>query len=92
MFDQKITRRGLAATAKRRRGRDRIAWLVHPISRRLPGNMERARFDPSSDGVVAQSTANKGGHRARAMELVRQVFAKTQASVEFADNHGDGGR
>jgi hypothetical protein len=32
----------------------------------------------------------KGGHRARAMELVNQAIAETQAGVEFADEHGGG--
>ena len=41
-------------------------------------------------GSLRESTANKGGHRARAMELVREAIAETQAGVEFADEHGGG--
>jgi hypothetical protein len=47
---------------------------------------------PSSRRSLRESTANKGGHRARAMDLVRQAIEETQAGVEFADEHGGRGR
>jgi hypothetical protein len=40
---------------------------------------------------LRESTANKGGHRARAMDLVRQAMDETQAGIAFADEHGGGG-
>jgi hypothetical protein len=40
---------------------------------------------------LRESTANKGGHRGRAMDLVRQAIDETQAGIEFADEHGGGG-
>ena len=43
-------------------------------------------------GSLRESTANKGGHRARAMDLVRDAITQTQAVVEFADEHGGGGQ
>ncbi len=43
-------------------------------------------------GSLRDSTPNKGGHRERAMELVRQAMAETQAGIEFANMHGGGGR
>jgi hypothetical protein len=43
-------------------------------------------------GSLRESTANKGGHRARAMDLVRDAITQTQAGIEFADEHGGGGQ
>jgi hypothetical protein len=40
---------------------------------------------------LSESTANKSGHRARAMDLVQQAIDETQAGIEFADEHGGGG-
>jgi hypothetical protein len=40
---------------------------------------------------LRESTANKGGHRARAMDLVRQAIDETQAGIAFADENGGGG-
>ena len=57
------------------------------------GNMERALGSLNEAlASLRESTANKGGHRNRAMELVRQAIEETQAGVEFADDHGGGGR
>jgi hypothetical protein len=93
MSDSKIMRRGFAATAAT--GLVAIASLG--ASSRSAGayqsNMERA-LDSLHQALesLRGSTANKGGHRARAMELVQQAIAETQAGVEFADVHGGGGR
>jgi hypothetical protein len=55
------------------------------------GNMERALSSlQQALGSLRESTANKGGHRARAMDLVRQAIDETQAGVAFADEHGGG--
>jgi hypothetical protein len=57
------------------------------------GNMERALSSlRQALGSLQEATANKGGHRARAMDLVRQAIEETQAGFEFADEHGGGGR
>jgi hypothetical protein len=42
-------------------------------------------------GSLREATANKGGHRARAIELVRQAIEEAQAGVAFADEHAGGG-
>ena len=56
------------------------------------GNMERALSSLyQALGSLREATANKGGHRARAVDLVRQAIEETQAGVEFADEHGGGG-
>ena len=41
---------------------------------------------------LQSALANKGGHRARAMDLVRDAVTQTQPGVEFADEHGGGGQ
>jgi hypothetical protein len=40
-------------------------------------------------GSLRESTADKGGHRAKAMDLVRQAISETQAGIEFAAERGD---
>jgi len=93
MFDQKITRRSFAATASS--GMAAIGLLGASVrsADAYQGNMERALGSlHQALESLRESTANKGGHRARAMELVRQAIEETQAGVEFADNHGGGGR
>ena len=92
MFDSKITRRGLATTAAT--GVAAIGLLGAGVKSAdaYQGNMERALASLfQALGSLRESTANKGGHRAKAMELVRQAIEETQAGVEFADEHGGGG-
>jgi hypothetical protein len=93
MFSSKITRRSFAATAAT--GMAAIGLIgasIRPADA-YQGNMERA-VDELHQALTSlrDSTANKGGHRDRAMELVRQAIAETQAGIEFADDHGGGGR
>ncbi|MFG1359549.1 hypothetical protein [Xanthobacter pseudotagetidis] len=57
------------------------------------GNMERALsalYDAL--GSLREATSNKDGHRVRAMELVQQAIEQTQAGIEYAAEHGGGGR
>jgi hypothetical protein len=56
------------------------------------GNMESALSSLyQALGSLREATANKGGHRARAMDMIRQAIEETQAGIEFADEHGGGG-
>jgi hypothetical protein len=50
------------------------------------GNMERA-VSALYDALASlrESTPNKGGHREKAMQLVQQAIAETQAGIEFAE-------
>jgi hypothetical protein len=93
MIDAKFTRRGFAATAAT--GLAALGLFgatVEPASAEQ-GNMERAIGSlHEALSSLQESTANKGGHRGRAMELVRQAIAETQAGIDFADEHGGGGR
>jgi hypothetical protein len=54
------------------------------------GNMERAVSALyQALGSLRESTADKGGHRAKAMDLIKQAIAETQAGIEFAAERGD---
>jgi hypothetical protein len=91
MSQSKLTRRGFAAAAT---GVAAIGLLGASAKSAdaYQGNMERALSSlQQALGSLRESTANKGGHRARAMDLVRQAIEETQAGVEFADEHGGGG-
>jgi hypothetical protein len=93
MLDSKITRRGPAATAAT--GVAAIGLLGAGVrsADAYQGNMERALGSlHQALGSLRESTANKGGHRGRAMELVQQAIEETQAGIDFADDHGGGGR
>ena len=93
MVDSKITLRGFAAGAAT--GMAAIGLLGASVrsADAYQGNMERALGSLNEAlASLRESTANKGGHRNRAMELVRQAIEETQAGVEFADDHGGGGR
>jgi hypothetical protein len=92
MFDSKITRRGLAATAAT--GVTAIGLLGASMKSAdaYQGNMESALSSLyQALGSLREATANKGGHRARAMDMIRQAIEETQAGIEFADEHGGGG-
>jgi hypothetical protein len=93
MFDSKITRRGFAATAATSAAAIALLGASVNSADAYQGNMERALASLyQALGELRQATANKGGHRAKAMDLIEQAIAQTQAGVEFADEHGGGGR
>ena len=56
------------------------------------GNMENplGALQSALDSLHA-ATPNKGGHRERAMELIRQAMWQVQAGINFAAAHGGGG-
>jgi hypothetical protein len=71
----------------------RPARRVREIRRRLSGQYGgRMSSLYQALGSLREATTNKGGHRTRAMDLVRQAIDETQAGVEFADEHAGGGR
>jgi hypothetical protein len=55
------------------------------------GNMENAlgALQAALNSLRA-ATPNKGGHRERARELVRQAMWQVQAGINFAAAHGGG--
>ncbi len=90
-MDQKMTRRGFAATAAT--GVATIGLLASARSAdAYQGNMERALGSlQEALGSLHDATPNKGGHRERAMNLIRQAIAETEAGIVFANEHGGGG-
>jgi hypothetical protein len=49
------------------------------------GNMEHALGSlREALGFLRDSTADKGGHRERAMSLIERAIAETQAGIDFA--------
>lgn len=55
------------------------------------GNMEAAlaALNAALDSLH-RATSNKGGHKARAAELVLQAIREVEAGIAFADEHGGG--
>jgi hypothetical protein len=91
IFDSQMTRRGFAAAAVTGAAAVGLLGASTNSASAYQGNMERALGSlHQALGELRQATANKGGHRVRAMELVNQAIAETQAGVEFADEHGGG--
>ncbi|MCK0209041.1 hypothetical protein MWN33_13470 [Starkeya koreensis] len=92
MTDETMTRRDLATLAAG--GALAVAFATLPAlpASAYQGNMERAVSDLyAALASLRESTPNKGGHRERAIELVRQAIAETQAGIDFADEHGGAG-
>ena len=93
MSQSKLTRRGFAAAAVTGVTTIGLLGATAKSANAYQGNMERALSAlHQALGSLQEATANKGGHRARAMDLVRQAIEETQAGVGFADEHGGGGR
>jgi hypothetical protein len=93
MNDAKLSRRGFAATVATGLATLGLLGATVKSASAYQGNMERALGSlHEALKSLQESTANKGGHRGRAMDLVRQAIAETQAGVDFADEHGGGGR
>nr|WP_027578669.1 hypothetical protein [Bradyrhizobium sp. Ai1a-2] len=89
MFDSKITRRGFAVTATT--GAAAIGLLGASVKSAdaYQGNMERALSSLyQALGSLREATADKGGHRVRAMNLISEAIGETQAGIEFAAERG----
>jgi hypothetical protein len=93
MNDTKLTRRGFAATAATGLAAIGLLGATVRSANAYQGNMERAVGSlQEALQSLQESTPNKGGHRERAMDLIRQAIAETQAGITFANEHGGGGR
>jgi hypothetical protein len=93
MNDAKLTRRGFAATAATGLAAIGLLGATVRSANAYQGNMERAVGSlHEALQSLQESTPNKGGHRERAMDLIRQAIAETQAGITFANEHGGGGR
>ena len=92
MSQSKLTRRGFAAAAATGVATIGLLGVSANSANAYQGNMEHALAALNQAlGSLRESTANKGGHRGRAMDLIRQAIDETQAGIEFADEHGGGG-
>jgi hypothetical protein len=92
MLETKITRRGLAVTAATGVAAIGLLGASARSADAYQGNMEHALSSLfQALGSLREATSNKGGHRVRAMDLIRQAIDETQAGIEFADEHGGGG-
>jgi hypothetical protein len=92
MSQSKLTRRGFAVVAATGVAAIGLLGASAKSADAYQGNMEHALSALNQAlGSLRESTANKGGHRARAMDLVRQAIDETQAGIAFADEHGGGG-
>jgi hypothetical protein len=93
MNNAKLTRRGFASTAATGLAALGLLGTTVRSASAYQGNMERALGSlQEALQLLQESTPNKGGHRERAMDLVRQAMAETQAGVTFAAERGGGGR
>lgn len=91
MFDSKITRRGFATAVATSVAAIGLVGATVDSADAYQGNMERALASLyQALGELRQATSNKGGHRVKAMEMVGQAIAETQAGIEFANEHGGG--
>jgi len=51
------------------------------------GNMERALSNLyEALASLREASANKGGHRGNAMNLIRQAISEVEAGIDFADD------
>ncbi|WP_213739854.1 hypothetical protein [Bradyrhizobium sp. dw_411] len=88
MLESKITRRNLAVAAATGAAAVGLLGASAKSADAYQGNMERAMSSLyQALGALREATANKGGHRVRAMNLVAQAISETQAGIEFADEH-----
>jgi hypothetical protein len=91
LSQSKLTRRGFAAAAATGVATLGLLGASAKTADAYQGDMERALSSLSlALSSLSESSANKGGHRARAMDLVQQAIDETQAGIEFADEHGGG--
>jgi hypothetical protein len=91
LSQSKLTRRGFAAAAATGVATLGLLGASAKTADAYQGDMERALSSSLALSSLSESSANKGGHRARAMDLVQQAIDETQAGIEFADEHGGGG-
>jgi hypothetical protein len=92
MSQSKLTRRGFAAAAATGVATIGLLGASAKTADAYQGDMERALSSLSlALSSLSESTTNKSGHRARAIDLVQQAIDETQAGIDFANQHVDGG-
>jgi hypothetical protein len=92
MSQSKLTRRGFAAAAATGVAAIGLLGASAKAADAYQGDMERTLSSLSlALSSLSESTANNGGHRAKAMDLVQQAIDETQAGIAFSDQHGGDG-
>ena len=67
------------------------AALIAAPAHAEQGNMEAAmRALNSALQSLHRATSNKGGHKARAVQLIEAAMAEVQAGIDYAATHGGG--
>ena len=88
MFDSKITRRGLVATAATGVAAAGLLGASAKSADAYQGNMEHAiRLLNQASQALHAAPSNKGGHKANAVNLIQQAIGEVQAGIDFADDH-----
>ena len=65
--------------------------LISGLAHAEQGNMEAAlRQLQNALDSLHRATANKGGHKERAAQLVEQAMGEVQAGIDYAAAHGGG--
>jgi hypothetical protein len=89
MSELRLTRRGFATIAATGVATLGLLGVSAKSADAYQGNMERALSSLyQAVASLREATANKGGHRAKAMDLINQAIAEVQAGIEFADERG----
>jgi hypothetical protein len=92
MSQSKLTRRGFAAAVLTGAAAIGLLGASARTADAYQGDMERTLSALSlALSSLSESTADAGGHRAKAMALIQQAINETQAGIDFADQHGDDG-
>jgi hypothetical protein len=88
MFEAKLSRRNFAATAATGLAALSALGASANTASAYQGNMEHALSSLyQAIASLRQAPPNKGGHKERAVELIKQAIAQVQQGIEFADEH-----
>jgi hypothetical protein len=69
------------------------AVVSSTAARAEQGNMDRAlALLQDARQSLHEATPNKGGHKARAVQLIDNAIAEVREGIRFANQHGGGGR
>ncbi len=93
MSETKLTRRNMAVVAVGGAIAAGVVGASATPAAAYQGNMERALSSLfNALASLREASSNKGGHRVNAMNLIQQAITEVQSGIEFADEHGGGGR
>jgi hypothetical protein len=92
MSQSKLTRRGFAAAFVTGAAAVGLLGVSAKTADAYQGDMERTLSALSlALSSLSESTADAGGHGAKAMGFIQQAINETQAGIDFADQHAADG-